>query len=403
MSSAGCLSVQGKDGGERLPFNVTITAECAAGYFRRFRRLDNKEICEICPDDTVLCSGPDVPLPHKLETLKLRPNFWRQAPTTIEIIPCVTDLHHATNESLTPCRGGSNASNYCAPGLTGPLCHLCLEEDEYFDGKASCVKCFQTGGTALLLPAMVVVFVVIILVLILLIRQELTRWPAAFQARYLHPFEQLLPGQAVLKLAISYFQVVFAMPEVFGVPLPPEYHDAMRVLDWMNLDWFRIWVPVSCIGSFGTWLKLKALVPLVVLAVVVLLSVVVASFEALRDELRSSLAPSKGPRRGFGGDLKRISTAEQLRLAAGRLSLLEAAAHGALRALPLVLILLFLLIPSVCGRIFSTFSCTRFWVDDELRVTTSFLTADLSIECAGNECAGPDPPRSRRRCGGGHC
>ena len=46
----------------------------------------------------------------------------------------------------TPCRGGSNQSAYCAPGLTGPLCRICERPGEVFslpDGQ--CNTCPLTG------------------------------------------------------------------------------------------------------------------------------------------------------------------------------------------------------------------------------------------------------------------
>ena len=49
---------------------------------------------------------------------------------------------------------------------------------------------------------------------------------------------------------------------------------------------------------------------------------------------------------------------------------------------PLVLPVLFALVPSVCARIFSTFSCARFGYDDAAHEYRYFLLADMAVKCS---------------------
>ena len=51
------------------------------------------------------------------------------------------------------------------------------------------------------------------------------------------------------------------IPQVYLVTLPPEYHNAMRVFRWVNLDWLELMLPVQCIGTFKTRLLIEGVLP----------------------------------------------------------------------------------------------------------------------------------------------
>ena len=59
----------------------------------------------------------------------------------------------------------------------------------------------------------------------------------------------------------------------------------------------------------------------------------------------------------------------------------EAARRGALAVLPLVLLVVYALVPAISARIFSTFFCSSFGEDDGSDRQRYFLHADLSVEC----------------------
>ena len=54
---------------------------------------------------------------------------------------------------------------------------------------------------------------------------------------------------------------------------------------------------------------------------------------------------------------------------------------GAQQALPLVLILTFVLLPSTANRIFRSFLCDAFGHDDFAEQEKRYLSDDLSLEC----------------------
>jgi len=120
-------------------------------------------------------------------------------------------------------------------------------------------------------------------------------------------------------------------------------------------------MPSACLGSFTERLWLKAAIPLLILVLLVIGSVLVAAAV----EAQSRSLPED-----------RI---------ARRIAILAAAWHGMIRMLPLVLVSLFVIIPSVCSRIFSTFSCAGFGYDDALDEVQYFLNADFSLMCDGDD------------------
>ena len=70
------------------------------------------------------------------------------------------------------------------------------------------------------------------------------------------------------RVLIGFYQVVLAFPLVFDVPLPQEYYDTMRSLDWIQLDWIsNPLAPAACLGSYKTRLLLEGLMPLVYISV----------------------------------------------------------------------------------------------------------------------------------------
>lgn len=144
------------------------------------------------------------------------------------------------------------------------------------------------------------------------------------------------------------------MPEAYALSLPAEYFEWLRWLNWLNLDWLSLAAPASCFGTFDKQLLLKTLGPIVALTALV----VGAALSAAVGHCRSSEGAD-----GTHG--------------------LEAARRGVMRVLPLTITILFALVPSVCARVFSTFSCELFGFDDAAGLSLSFLYADNSIECVG--------------------
>ena len=293
------------------------------------------------------------------EQLTLQENWWRASPNTTDARAC--DRFWRPGQP-TPCRGGGLASDYCwaGRGLSGPLCRVCIDASHHYDAStASCVRCAMTGGGALTMPIAVALGAACLGAAICLCLGGLCRSPPLkerLRSPRLTRWGAIVPRLgliAKLKIALSYYQVVLVMPELFSLSLPPEYFEWMSTFAWINLDWFALAVAPECVGDYHTRLIIKALGPLVPIAALVgggaLVSIVAACRKAAAD--------------------------------GSAVHFLEAAKAGALRTLPATLAAIFALVPSISARIFSTFSCEPFTLDDASGATRSFLYSDAAVEC----------------------
>ena len=95
---------------------------------------------------------------------QLNPNWWRASDATDDVRECVAGWR--LNQP-TPCRGGTNSSDYCEPGrgLTGPMCRVCERDGYYFHPEtAYCLQCPVEGIVAFLQSFALVGFLIAILV-----------------------------------------------------------------------------------------------------------------------------------------------------------------------------------------------------------------------------------------------
>ena len=137
------------------------------------------------------------------------------------------------------------------------------------------------------------------------------------------------------------------------------YEGGDKVASVLAADFFKLGLDVACLGDFATRLMFKALLPLGMLAGVLLCGAVVAAAVESRRRCQSSGAdetPAVPP-----------STA---------------ALASMISNLPLTLVVLFSLLPTVSQRIFSTFSCEPFGYDDAKKAERFFMFADYAVECA---------------------
>jgi hypothetical protein len=72
-------------------------------------------------------------------TLSLKPGFWRSSATSKDVLPCLDQTH---------CKGGSNITDLCTEGYTGPLCAVC-EPDYASTGSGQTLTCTKCDGSAL--------------------------------------------------------------------------------------------------------------------------------------------------------------------------------------------------------------------------------------------------------------
>ena len=163
-----------------------------------------------------------------------------------------------------------------------------------------------------------------------------------------------------LKAFVGLYQCVAAVPSVFDLNTPPGLEDYTR---WINLvelpsDFgFDMIVPGSCFGSYNRRLLIHSSWP------IVLVLAIIACFTV------RELAKSRR-----SNDYQQMSALRGVR---------GAMLSGLQRALPFVLFITFLLVPSTATQVFKAFLCDP--VEYNATVTQRFLHDDLSISCDSSE------------------
>ncbi|GMI32420.1 hypothetical protein TrCOL_g8025 [Triparma columacea] len=103
--------------------------QCEAGDFKS----DESSICEnVFAGVSSTSDGMTVP------TLSIEPGFWRSSETSKKVLPCLDKRH---------CKGGSNVTDLCTEGYTGPLCAVC-QPNYASTGSGQTLTCTKCGGSA---------------------------------------------------------------------------------------------------------------------------------------------------------------------------------------------------------------------------------------------------------------
>ena len=392
--------------GHPLPFTKTLVGHCGQGSFQGAPVKVAYGVCTLC-SSSMVCNASRL---NTIDNLLLTPNYWRATNRTTDIYRC-TPAGQA--ERPTSCIGGEVGA-FCAEGLSGPLCKVCSARFEYFDkGLQRCKKCSLVGIAAPLVPIAIVLLISSVLLLTLM---SASYSPCYEQSMCKHVRHALRMASHIgvigkLKLALAYFQVVIAVPQIFVIKssMPSVYDNLMRPFNIVAFNWIAGVAPEPCVGGFSERITIQAIYPfLFVLLIFVSVSTVavmtrglISHDEALRDS-SALLSRRRSPllvhgKRLLRGGLASVKAVVQDKtpLSETRRESVSACDHaisGALRALPVGMVILFALIPSVCTAIFSTFTCDRFGSSDleengniqpNLGVE-SFLHADYSVRCDDN-------------------
>ena len=141
----------------------------------------------------------------------------------------------------------------------------------------------------------------------------------------------------------------------------PSFH-SMRAFAWTDFfNWLTLSAPAECVGRFYDRLLLVAFLPLLGLVIITVCSAVSGIVYARR---RARIVLDDG---GQGSAESPVSCA-------------HTAGRGMLRVLPVVLAILFALVPAVSARIFSTYSCNILGVSADGE-EVSYLHVDYSVRC----------------------
>ena len=299
-----------------------------------------------------------------LTNVAIRSGFWRLSSMT-------TDVQRCPLGSGLSCRGGQNASEYCAPGLGGPLCSTCISDDKFVK-KERCTPC-PGVGKAVANASIFVGGVLACVLLFVMLYTELrgfSAWVVRTQAR-----ARLMIGvlelQTKFRYTIGLVQTLDQMSSTFDLELPRELVRLLSYMNFLRLDW-SILVPRSCIGfSFG--LLAQTMLPWVFVLFIVLASVLSAAVRDLKE--RRCINAS-----AIGSSVK----------------------SGLLTAVSWSLPLSYALLIPCATVVFESFSCKEFRRNDHLffsghrddEAVAYFLTTDLSVRCTGGQVSIPSvqPP-----------
>ena len=196
------------------------------------------------------------------DDIRLKWSRWRLSPHSPVISQCKT----SADMSSTPCIGGSSAGHdgqgYCAVGHYGPLCELCNQttvaggKARFFsEDAAHCIDCpvlkeqaiylASIGGGLLLIVGATVIFLYKL--------RPHDNWRAlVVYGRRIVLLAQSHAFIPKLKILVSVYQTIAAIPTVYNVQLSPWYHEQMQVLDWFSIHWDSLVVPGSCL-QIGEW------------------------------------------------------------------------------------------------------------------------------------------------------
>ena len=155
-----------------------------------------------------------------------------------------------------------------------------------------------------------------------------------------------------VKSLIGFFQCVTAAPSVFDVVPPVGLEEYSRLMELFELpsELENIFIPTACLGDYRRRVRISSLWPIFL---ILLFAASQVGWEILLFWRRQGDHAARG--------------------------LCAAVRNGLQRALPLMLTLTFLVVPSVSTRIFRTFLCEPItYGDGEVR---RYLRADLRLSC----------------------
>ena len=255
---------------------------------------------------------------------------------------------------------GKDRGPYCAEGHTGPLCQVCSENGKYFSlADRHCVDCPGEWRLAVIAVAVALgAGSVAAAVGLLRSKWEPTHKCLSGLLRTGRAAAELAKRAGLwtkLKVAISFYQCLTAIPSVYVLTVPETLvGGAIDDLLWGLSAPFRfidLAVPSECYGTMLQKLLGAAFIPyafFLLLAVEQAIQIGVAAHLQGRSHENRPVA---------------------------------LAASGLRAALPAGLFLSFLLLPSISSLIFRSFLCDAFMYDDATGATVSYLQADYSMEC----------------------
>ena len=378
----------------------TSTAECI--NCKTFKPFKNGATCMNETDGF----GPS------LQILQTSPKYWRITAESDQVLECISELS---------CPGG--APQTCPQDQEGPMCKVCSKVLHTLGDEGLCTKCPPSE-----IPPIIAASVLVGLAMLLYpARVILSRPPDSMKAasHKLNLFRQAVAniGPSKAKSAVTFYQIMMSLDQSFDLsPLSAEYADLIATFSFIEFDWIEVAYPSGCLlGGYTSRLLVVAFAPLcaavsfpIVLVLCVLLFTTIKGFcsrsrrneRSSREERSQSIltqatqmaqiASWSAPMRkmslqfninqvDFAGAANKLRTTMSGRRLSSQIAY-ESVSKWTARALgflPIVLFIVFVLLPSVSRTIFAVWDCVAYKTGPLTEV--SFLRRDLSVECGNPE------------------
>jgi hypothetical protein len=310
------------------------------------------------------CSGKKGVASCEVDKLSLHAGYWRRHNESYSVLECIG--------SIEGCAGGYAVGDAsCEVGYQGPLCAVCA--DGYYSNDGVCKLCSHSQPQHST-PAMVFVGIAGAAVCLLAFSfyakcvdggdkldetgesntSEFPEyWPSCCTRAWVR--RQYKRMHAHLKIVITTYQIVSAVPENMSVTFPGSFDTVLKVFSVFNFNIVNT-VPFSCSGNY-TYLDMLVLKTLFPIALTIVLFLVGAADAAWQTGSLHITDPARIP-------------------------ILSAVRD---QYLTYFFFLTYLVLPSVATDIFQTFLCTN--VDprgEDNDAYDSYLIADMSISCTSD-------------------
>ena len=210
---------------------------CNVGFYR-----DAAGACIVCPLGTE-CEATGAGL--TVRTLPLKRGYYRLSGNTSDVRRCPdASAGCVTSEcpnTTSGCRGGSDADLPCMPGLTGPFCRLCSNENNdsltFYEPAsdlldATCRPCSEIGQTAESLAGLIAMSMVAVVVLMATVVAFLSKAARGMLRTGWTTLARRYSVPTKLKILIGFYQITCKVPAVYGVFMP---NDVRKLLDSLTL------------------------------------------------------------------------------------------------------------------------------------------------------------------------
>ena len=324
---------------------------CNEGYYDADSVADSVD-CQPCPVGST-CEGEGA----TLTTLPLLEGYYRASSTSADPRACPTYAGVLGQDRCSP----TESNGTCRDDLSGVYCTACPPKT-YLSSGGECVPCEGLTASTVASCAAVALVILAFMMLVLcsrhlsLLKGRVSAWRRVLASvsccfcdlSRVAVIADASGLAAKAKQLVSFYQMATSIQSAFSVTYPAQVRAVLSVFELVSLNLFELGLPLECmgLGSFLQRLMLMLIAPLCLVL--------------------CTLPIAARPCFGDGGGCS------------GRAILL--------RALPMVLKLLFIVFPLVSAVAVQAFDC------DELDNGVHWLRADYSLRCGSNDVDGTMQP-----------